>query len=145
MKQRVRAVLVTPRRTMLVIKRIRPGTPAYWVLPGGGVEESDASLESALRREVWEEVAGRVEITGLFHTLEYDGQRQYFYLARIEEWDFGARSGPEFARDDRGEYLLEEIPLTSRALRTIDLMPREVADLIRESLADGRSPGGQRS
>lgn len=137
MKQRVRAVLITPQHTMLAIKRIRPDTPVYWVLPGGGVEDSDESLESALHREVWEEIAGRAEITGLLHTLESDNERQYFYLAHIEEWNFDKRSGPEFTRNDRGEYLLEEIPLTPDGLNTINLKPEEIAHKIRESIADG--------
>ncbi|MEU7182511.1 MULTISPECIES: NUDIX hydrolase [Streptomyces] len=138
MKQRVRAVLITPRHTMLAIKRIRPGIPAYWVLPGGGVEGSDESLEAALHREVWEEIAGRAEITGLFHTVESDSEQQHIYLARIEKWNFDERSGPEFARDDRGEYQLEEIPLTTEGLDTIDLKPEELAETIRETIADGR-------
>lgn len=124
MTQRVRAVLITPQHTMLAIKRIRPGTPAYWVLPGGGVEDSDESLEAALHREVWEEIAGRAEITGLLHTMDSDSEQQYFYLARIEEWNFDERSGPEFTRVDRGEYLLEEIPLPRRGSTRSTSSPR---------------------
>ncbi|RSM34881.1 NUDIX hydrolase, partial [Actinoplanes sp. ATCC 53533] len=55
MKDRVRAVLVTPNDKVLLIRRERPHTPVYWVLPGGGVESTDASREDALRREVHEE------------------------------------------------------------------------------------------
>lgn len=141
MKQRVRAVLITPKNTMLAIKRVRPGIPEYWVLPGGGVEADDESLEAALHREVWEEIAGRAEITGLLHTLDSDDEQQFFYLARIDTWDFGARSGPEFSRDDRGEYLLEEVPLTAEGLDAIDLKPEEIADDIRKALDDGRLAG----
>ncbi|MBT2452072.1 NUDIX hydrolase [Streptomyces sp. ISL-43] len=48
MKERVRAVLLTENNTMLAIRRNRPGIPVYWVLPGGGVEPSDESRETAL-------------------------------------------------------------------------------------------------
>ena len=44
MKQRVRAILITPDNTMLLMKRIRPGSAPYWVIIGGGVEASDATL-----------------------------------------------------------------------------------------------------
>ncbi|WP_242640653.1 SDR family NAD(P)-dependent oxidoreductase [Streptomyces kasugaensis] len=54
------------------------------------------------------------------------------------EQNFDERSGPEFARDDRGEYQLEEIPLTTEGLDMIDLKPEELADAIREAIADGR-------
>ncbi|MEV8395564.1 MULTISPECIES: NUDIX domain-containing protein [unclassified Streptomyces] len=138
MKQRVRAVLITPNNTMLAIKRVRPGVPEYWVLPGGGVEADDESLEATLHREVWEEIAGRAEITSLLHTLDSDDEQQFFYLARIGTWNFDARSGPEFNRDDRGEYLLEEVPLTTAGLDAIDLKPEKIADEIRKALLADR-------
>ncbi|MBV9026610.1 MAG: NUDIX domain-containing protein [Streptomycetaceae bacterium] len=140
MKQRVRAVLITPQHTILAIKRVRPGIPAYWVLSGGGVEDSDESFEAALHREVWEEIAGRAEITGLLHTTEADDERQFFYLARITEWNVDKRSGAEFSQEDRGEYLLEEIPLTKEGFDRIDLKPAEIADEIYRAITDGRLP-----
>ncbi|MFI6688422.1 NUDIX domain-containing protein [Streptomyces sp. NPDC050485] len=138
MKQRVRAVLITPNNTMLAIKRIRPGIPEYWVLPGGGVESDDESLEAALHREVWEEIAGRAEIVSLLHTLESEDEQQFFYLARITEWNFDERSGPEFSRDDRGEYVLEEVLLTAAGLDAIDLKPEEITAEIHNALNNGR-------
>lgn len=138
MQQRVRAILITADGALLVIKRERPGIPAYWVLPGGGVEPGDASLEAALHREIWEELAGRAEIDCLLHTLETPQERQHCYLARIQSWDFARRTGPEFSRQDRGRYTLEEIPLTPQGLERIDLKPGEIAQEIRRALADGR-------
>ncbi|MFI8386101.1 NUDIX domain-containing protein [Streptomyces sp. NPDC085540] len=69
MIERVRAVLVTADATMLVIRRTKPGLPVYWVLPGGGVEESDASREVTLHREIHEEIAGKADIVRLLHTM----------------------------------------------------------------------------
>jgi ADP-ribose pyrophosphatase YjhB (NUDIX family) len=68
---------------MLAIRRDRPGVSTYWVLPRGHVEESDASLEGALHREICEEIAGDAEICSLLHVLDIGADRQYFYLARI--------------------------------------------------------------
>lgn len=65
MIERVRAVLVTADDAMLVIRRTKPGIPVYWVLPGGGVEEGDASREAALHREIREEIAGKADIVRL--------------------------------------------------------------------------------
>ncbi|MEE4425633.1 NUDIX hydrolase, partial [Streptomyces bugieae] len=112
MIERVRAVLVTRDHTMLVIRRTRPGVPEYWVLPGGGVEPTDESREAALHREIHEEIAGKADIIRLLHTMESDDERQLFYLARIATWSFDDRTGPEFSAEGRGEYALEEIPLT---------------------------------
>ncbi|MFF2578077.1 NUDIX hydrolase [Streptomyces goshikiensis] len=137
MIERVRAVLVTADDTMLVIRRTKPGVPMYWVLPGGGVEASDESREAALHREIHEEIAGKAEIVRLLHTMESDDERQLFYLAHIATWSFEDRSGPEFSAEGRGEYALEEIPLTVEGLDGIDLKPEEIAQVLRGAIDAG--------
>ncbi|MEU0569308.1 NUDIX domain-containing protein [Nonomuraea sp. NPDC005983] len=118
MKDRVRAILVTPTGHLLTIKRVRPGMAPYWVLPGGGVEKSDADLETALRREIREELGGEINIQSLISVQE--GQdREYFFLANISSWDVSRRSGPEFGDPARGEYIVEQIPLTAADLARI--------------------------
>ncbi|MGA5198571.1 NUDIX hydrolase [Streptomyces exfoliatus] len=137
MIERVRAVLVTADDTMLVIRRTRPGIPEYWVLPGGGVEPSDESREAALHREIHEEIAGKADIIRLLHMMETDDERQLFYLARIATWSFDDRTGPEFSAEGRGEYALEEIPLTLEGLDGIDLKPEEIAHVLRGAVSGG--------
>ncbi|MCX4846944.1 NUDIX domain-containing protein [Streptomyces sp. NBC_00893] len=137
MMERVRAALVTADDTMLVIRRTRPGIPEYWVLPGGGVEPSDESREAALHREIHEEIAGKADIIRLLHTMEFDDERQLFYLARIATWSFDDRTGPEFSAEGRGEYALEEIPLTMEGLDGIDLKPEEIAHVLRGAINAG--------
>ncbi|WNF28472.1 NUDIX domain-containing protein [Streptomyces sp. C11-1] len=137
MIERVRAVLVTPDHTMLVIRRTRPGIPEYWVLPGGGVEPTDESREAALHREIHEEIAGKADIIRLLHTMESDDERQLFYLARIATWSFDDRTGPEFSAEGRGEYALEEIPLTLAGLDGIDLKPEDIVYVLRGAIRAG--------
>lgn len=137
MKERVRAVLVTADDTMLVIRRTKPGIPEYWVLPGGGVEAGDESREAALHREIREEIAGKADIVRLLHTMESHEERQLFYLARIATWAFEDRTGPEFSAEGRGEYALEEIPLTAEGLDGIDLKPEEIAHVLRDAISAG--------
>ncbi|MFJ2432800.1 NUDIX domain-containing protein [Streptomyces anulatus] len=137
MMERVRAVLVTADDTMLVIRRTRPGIPEYWVLPGGGVEPSDESREAALHREIHEEIAGKADIIRLLYTMESDDERQFFYLARVATWSFDDRTGPEFSAESRGEYALEEIPLTTEGLDGIGLKPEEIAHVLRGAISAG--------
>ncbi|MCX4502163.1 NUDIX hydrolase [Streptomyces anulatus] len=137
MLERVRAVLVTADDTMLVIRRTKPGIPEYWVLPGGGVEPSDESREAALHREIHEEIAGKADFIRLLHTMETDDERQLFYLACIVTWSFEDRTGPEFSAEGRGEYALEEIPLTLEGLDGIDLKPEEIAHVLRGAVGGG--------
>ncbi|MFG2767181.1 NUDIX hydrolase [Streptomyces rubiginosohelvolus] len=137
MIERVRAVLVTPDHTMLVIRRTRPGIPEYWVLPGGSVEPTDESREAALHREIHEEIVGKADIIRLLHTMESDDERQLFYLARIATWSFDDRTGPEFSAEGRGEYALEEIPLTLAGLDGIDLKPEDIVYVLRGAIRAG--------
>ncbi|MFF2787507.1 NUDIX domain-containing protein [Streptomyces sp. NPDC058049] len=141
MIERIRAVLVTADDTMLVIRRTKPGIPEYWVLPGGGVEAGDESREAALHREIHEEIAGKADIVRLLHTMESDEERQLFYLARITTWSFDDRTGPEFSAEGRGEYALEEIPLTAEGLDGIDLKPQEIAHVLRGAISAGSLAG----
>ncbi|MEY9839379.1 NUDIX domain-containing protein [Streptacidiphilus sp. EB103A] len=138
MKERVRAVLITAHGTTLLIKRVRPGIAPYWVIVGGGVEHTDASREDALLREIREEIAGTAHILRLLHELKNDnGETELFYLARIDHWNFDDRTGPEFSRTDRGEYILQEVPLTVDALSELNLLPEQFAAVLREAVGRG--------
>ncbi|MFF2544421.1 NUDIX domain-containing protein [Kitasatospora sp. NPDC058063] len=137
MQHRVRAVLLTPHDTLLLIKRIRPGIAPYWVIVGGRIEPTDAGPEDALLREVREEIAGEAEIVRLLHTVETGDERQNFYLATVEKWSFKDRTGPEFSQEGRGEYLLEEIPLTTEALDAVNLLPQDFATVLRAAVEGG--------
>ncbi|KOV28551.1 hypothetical protein ADK60_18375 [Streptomyces sp. XY431] len=137
MQHRVRAVLLTPNNTTLLIKRLRPGIDPYWVIVGGKIEPTDTDPREALLREVREEIAGEAEIVSLLHTVETDDERQDFYLATVDKWSFEDRTGPEFSQEGRGEYLLEEVPLTTEAIDAINLQPREIATVLRAAVESG--------
>jgi 8-oxo-dGTP pyrophosphatase MutT (NUDIX family) len=138
MTDRVRGMLVTPAGSVLTIRRERPGIPPYWVLPGGGVEPGDASLEGALIREVEEELAARPHIHGLLHVVDDQDGPQYIFLARIDTWSGENRTGPEFADPTRGSYHPEPVPLTVESLAAIDLKPAAVAEFLTRHIADGQ-------
>src|SRR4051794_15136563 len=55
--RKVRALLLDGDE-ILLLRRTRPGREPYWTTPGGRVEDDDADLASALRRELWEELGG---------------------------------------------------------------------------------------
>jgi 8-oxo-dGTP pyrophosphatase MutT (NUDIX family) len=137
-RDRVRAILITPNGELLTIRRERPGMDVYWVLPGGGVEPADASPEDALRREIREELAADITIDRLTHVLEEAGERQLFYLARVNTWSSADRTGPEFSDPTRGSYHIDTIPLTVDALAATTLKPVAVADVLVEHLRHGR-------
>jgi ADP-ribose pyrophosphatase YjhB (NUDIX family) len=128
MTDRVRALLITPDGDLLTIRRVRPGQDPYWVLPGGGVEPGE-DLETALARELREEIAATADVHSLLYILDHGGDRQYFYLARAHAWspEPGDRTGPEFTDPARGDYHLQPIALTAPALAAINLKPDALA------------------
>lgn len=138
MTTRVRALLITPAGDLLTIRRVRPGQDPYWVLPGGGVEDGE-TLETALMRELQEELAATADIHGLLYVHDQDDDCQYFYLTRTSSWSDRAsdRTGPEFADPSRGEYQIQPIPLTAEALEDIALKPDAAARFLTRHLHQG--------
>jgi ADP-ribose pyrophosphatase YjhB (NUDIX family) len=130
---RVRALLLTPRRTLLLIKRVRAEIPPYYVAPGGGVEATDASWEAALHREMAEELGGQVEIVREVWTTEHPGDdagwtvRHHYYICRLLRYDLALRTGPEFSDPTRGQYIPEEFALDGAALSRVPSRPPELA------------------
>lgn len=46
-RRSARAVLIDSQDRLVLIKRTRPGQLSYWTAPGGGVEDTDPSLEGS--------------------------------------------------------------------------------------------------
>jgi 8-oxo-dGTP pyrophosphatase MutT (NUDIX family) len=137
MSDRVRAILITPDRRLVTIKRIKPGRPPYWVLPGGGVEPGDPTLEDALHREIREELGGTADIHALVTVIDHGADRHYFYLGDLRHHDVTRRSGPEFTDPGRGQYILDLIPLTTTGLAGVTLAPPQITQLLTHSIATG--------
>jgi 8-oxo-dGTP pyrophosphatase MutT (NUDIX family) len=68
LNHRVRALLLTESGKLMLFRRVKAGLDPYWVMPGGGVESTDTSLEAALHREIRDELGGGVQvICSLYH------------------------------------------------------------------------------
>jgi ADP-ribose pyrophosphatase YjhB (NUDIX family) len=130
----VRAILIAESGHLLLVRRTKPGQAAYWTVPGGGVEDSDATLVDALHRELAEELGAKVEnAMQVFLTSSPSPAGvdvQYFFVARLAELDESQRSGPEYSDPSRGGYDLERIDLRGNMLAAIDLRPGALKDFI---------------
>lgn len=131
--QRVRAILLTPNKTLLFIKRLKPNKPqAYWVAPGGGVEAYDLTLHDALRRELREELGAKIEIIEESFVLRHNKAdkelEEHFFICRLLAYDLSLRDGPEFTDPSRGIYAPDEVALTREALENIYLKTEELQE-----------------
>jgi ADP-ribose pyrophosphatase YjhB (NUDIX family) len=127
LENRVRAILIDSDNRLVLIRREKPGVPAYYVAPGGGVETTDESFHAALRREMNEELGGTVNI----HRLVYISEalrgsdlrvRQLYYVCRLLHFNLDNRNGPEFADPSRGKFIVERVALLPTALEKLRIL-----------------------
>jgi len=131
--QRVRAILLTGDGSLLMIKRVKPGSATpYWVAPGGGVERADADLIATLERELYEELGAVASVLSTAFVLEHRkaGKQleEHFFVCLLHEFDLSKRYGPEFLDRSRGAFIPEFIPLDPTSLGTIRFKTPELYD-----------------
>jgi 8-oxo-dGTP pyrophosphatase MutT (NUDIX family) len=135
-RRSARAILIDDDGNLVLIKRTKPDVPVYWTTAGGGVEDSDASVEAAMRREIFEELgatAADASPVFLASALSEAGVKiQYFFLARLTSLDVSVRTGPEVFNPAKGRYDPDRVTLLDdgTALAAIDLQPSELKTFI---------------
>jgi ADP-ribose pyrophosphatase YjhB (NUDIX family) len=133
-RRAARAILIDDRGHLLLLKRTKPGQPPYWTTAGGGVDDTDESVESALHRELAEELGAKAAGAHRVFLVStpFDGgiAVHHVFVARLVELDESARTGPELADPSRGTYELDRFDLSGDALASIDLRPGPLKDFI---------------
>lgn len=103
LRTNVRAVLLSPAETVLLMKLQEPRSRSeFWITPGGRAKDGE-DHPTALLRELWEETGRRQFGVGPLvwtrnHTYEWDGrivaQQEYYYLVETEEFPARMRANP---------------------------------------------------
>lgn len=98
------------------------------------MEESDASLEAALHREIAEELGAEAcsAVPVFLHSFATEAGLtvQHYYVARLTKLDLSARNGPEFQDPSRGTYDVEHVGLLGNGLAALDLRPPSLKQFI---------------
>jgi 8-oxo-dGTP pyrophosphatase MutT (NUDIX family) len=132
-KTRVRGILIDANQEMLTLRRERAAQPVYWVLPGGGVDDTDISPEAALAREIQEEIGGEIIIEKLIFTSDLRDigrdEVELFFLCNLLHWT-GTRSGPEFQEPSRGSYSYELVSLSAHPISALNLVPPTLKEFL---------------
>ena len=143
MIERVRAVIIRNNR-ILTIERILPDRK-FWVFPGGGVEDTDKNLESALKRECREEAGIDIKVRKLIWKRNYkESTIEYFYLCNIQKGVVQKGNGPEYSElnivykgthspkwlslKDLGGYLLRPEILRNEIIKNADIQSGKTID-----------------
>jgi 8-oxo-dGTP pyrophosphatase MutT (NUDIX family) len=134
----VRALLVTASGSVLLMRRTKVGVPIYWVMPGGGIERRDATLEDAVIREVREETGAVPSLHRLIHVADAGAHgRHAIFLALLDGWSLSNATGPEFDDPANGYYHLDEYPMTAATFRTVNPRPSSTSALAADTLEAG--------
>ena len=148
LRQAVRAVMIDPADRVLMVQLDLSFTNwVGWVLPGGGIEEGE-DVETALRRELFEEtgltnafigpVVCRRRQVGSGITPGYGGQEEIIHLVPCH--DFALE--PALAEHElRSEGIVDMRWFTVAELRALTdtIVPKALPDLVEQVLEFGGS------
>jgi ADP-ribose pyrophosphatase YjhB (NUDIX family) len=133
-RRAARGIVIDDEGRLILIKRTKPGQDPYWTTPGGGIEDSDATVEDALRRELAEELGATADgYQQVFLTSDPTDAGvaiQYFFVARLTSLRLAERYGPELGSPERGAYDLYYVSLRDDSLNAIDLKPTALKDFV---------------
>lgn len=100
-RRAARGIVIDDEGRLILIKRTKPGQDPYWTTPGGGIEDSDATVEDALRPELAEELGatadGYQQVFLASDPTDAGVAIQYFFVARLTSLYLAERYGPELA------------------------------------------------
>lgn len=133
--RRVRAILLTARGTIILIKRRDgegPANPPYWVAPGGVMTTADTDESDALRRELANNLGADAIIVRPAMQLFMGSWN--FYVCRLVSVDARRRRRTAWRSDDGGLYVPQEFPLEEATIRGINVQPRALLDYLLANL-----------
>lgn len=129
-RRSARVILFDDEGRLVLIKRTRPGQAPYWTTAGGGVEDADASVEDAMRRELFEELGATAAAASQVFLVSSASPAgiavQHFFVARMTGMDVAARTGQELLDPARGSYDPDRVDVRDGGLAAIDLRPPEL-------------------
>ncbi len=143
-RRAVRAILLTPAREVLLMQlRESPSAKGFWVTPGGGVQEGESD-ETALRRELSEELGLSDFVIGPVilhrdHIFNWLGrrirQREQLYLVETERFEPQMNDTVE-AQVTAGFrwWTIDELRATTESVT-----PRRLVEIVEGWLSQGRT------
>ena len=141
-REAIRAILVTPAPEVLLLRVRDPaGGDAFWITPGGGLEPGE-TIESALRRELSEELGLEHFVIGPVvwrrqHTFDWAGkrvcQREQYHIVHVARFEPRMSDAVEMQVVDRFRWW----PVEELARASERLTPLALAEILARYLTQG--------
>ena len=134
LQHRVRAaVILVEDQSLLLVKHVHPQTGfTWWIPPGGGLEDADASLLACAKREVHEETGLDVDIGKLLYLrefLEMDADVHHVELLFDGHNPQGELTLDNVAGTGPDEYYIRDVAWVPRQdLAGLTVYPEHLAD-----------------
>lgn len=136
----VRVIVQNNNDEILLVKQEHPER-SVWMVPGGGIEDGESSIEAAIR-EVKEETGLDIEIERMLWFVEETGERGQrfvnFFLAKATEAIPKLGHDPEF--DEAGQVMRELRFMSREKVAKLEhIYPEFLRDEIWDILESGNS------
>jgi 8-oxo-dGTP pyrophosphatase MutT (NUDIX family) len=144
-REAVRAILLTKENEVLLLRIHPPGESRhFWIAPGGGLERGETH-ESALKRELREEVGLEHFVIGPLvwrrqHTFNWAGrricQRERYHVVHVDRFEPRMSDAVEAGVLDQFRWW----PASDLAHASERLTPLSLAQIVARYLVDGPPP-----
>ncbi|QHA90742.1 protein phosphatase 2C domain-containing protein [Bacillus sp. N1-1] len=120
-------VIIIQGDQIALIERNR-NDETYYVIPGGGMKESETPKQAA-KREALEELGVDVRVEALYTSFQFNGEH-FYYTAEIISGEFGNGTGSEYrsSSQKRGTYKAVWVPVAE--LNELRIYPEEVISVL---------------
>ncbi|PFG11926.1 protein phosphatase 2C domain-containing protein [Bacillus sp. es.036] len=120
-------VIIIQNDQIALIERNR-NDETYYVIPGGGMEESETPQQAA-KREALEELGVDVRVKAFYTSFQFNGEH-FYYTAEILSGEFGNGTGSEYrySSHKRGTYKAVWVPVSE--LNGLRIYPEEVISVL---------------
>lgn len=130
-----RGILLIDDHYILIKRTNKPNSKykCFYCLPGGHLEENE-TFEEACKREVYEELGVKVNISKLVFELNNEklNKNERFYEVTFVSGKLGTGKGEEFTNREVSKYGIYEIVKVHKSkINDILLLPEEVKNILR--------------
>ena len=135
---RVAAIIMNDQKVLLV-KHVHPETGyVWWVPPGGGLEDKDASILDCAKREVFEEANLKVDVSKIIYIREFVGKNmnlEIFALADSHQGKIGIENIKGNGIDE--DFIKDIAWFSKEELQNIMVFPEILKDEFWDDYAAG--------